>query len=162
MNELDDDAVNVRLLMMRDLYENGLDADPSFYRGINLVMFLRVARSRNAGAFNDTDAQLPNEAIRSPNSLSGSCERRTRTTSGLPPLKLKCFCTSRFCPKVLRHLVLPWRTPKQVCLLVPHTSHPRSTSSNFCAPWGTRMMSSTGVIHALSPGASLSRVAVSD
>jgi MAP3K TRAFs-binding domain len=62
VSELDDDAVNARLLAMQDIYRRGFDADPSFYTGINLVMLLRVIQSR-FDDLPDADEELLDEAI---------------------------------------------------------------------------------------------------
>jgi len=62
VSELDDDAVNARLLAMQDIYRQGFDADPSFYTGINLVMLLRVIQSRT-NDLQDADRELLDEAI---------------------------------------------------------------------------------------------------
>lgn len=61
-HRLQDYAIDARLTEMRRLYEKGWKADPTYYTGVNLVMTLRIIRSRKNNGDEAID-ELLNETM---------------------------------------------------------------------------------------------------
>lgn len=61
-SEISSASANARLDLMRNYYQKGFEADPSFYIGVNLVMALRI-KLKSADTREDSDEVLFFEAL---------------------------------------------------------------------------------------------------